>query len=276
VVDGGYNTYLGYDAGNDNVSGNYNTAIGVHAGHTNTGSSNVFLGYKAGEDSAAVSNTLYIDNSDDATPLIYGDFSTDKVTINEDLTVADDLVVGGTTELQNQVSLTGSGLTYMQKTLPIQIARIIASGKPTRVERGIFQGFSLPVGGADEELFTCHCVPNNWDEGSDIVVYVGGWIDTANTDKNFQLRLAYNSWGEGDVVPTTSTDVDVETSTGTAAQYTAFKIKFTIAAGSMARGDALGIRLSRIAADSDEIAGEFVAEGMVMIYRSDSIGSATE
>jgi hypothetical protein len=44
----------------------------------------------------------------------------------------------------------------------------------------------------------------------------------------------------------------------------------------MARGDALGIRLSRIAADSDEIAGEFVAEGMVMIYRSDSIGSATE
>jgi hypothetical protein len=276
IVDGDNNVYIGYDAGNDNVSGDNNVAVGNHAGHTNTGTGNVFLGYKTGEDSGAVDNKLYIDNSDDTTPLIYGDFSTDKVTINEDLEIADDLTVDGNTEFKNQISLSGSGVVYQQKTMPIQIARIISSGTPTRVERGIFQGFSLPVGGANEELFTCQCIPSNWNTGTNMTLYVGGWLDTANTGKKFQLRMAYNSWSDGDVVPATSTNVDVESDTGAAAQYQAFKIKFTIPAGSMARGDALGIRLSRIAATTDEIAGEFVVEGMGLVYQCDSLGSATD
>jgi len=172
--------------------------------------------------------------------------------------------------------LTGSGLIWQQKTMPIQIARIIAAGTPTRVERGIFQGFSLPVGGANEELFTCQCIPNNWNTGTNMTLYVGGWLDTANTGKKFQLRVAYNGWHEGDVVPTTSTDVDVETDTGAASQYQAFKIKFTIPAGSLARGEALGIKLSRIAATAAEITGEFVVEGMVLVYQCDSLGSSTD
>lgn len=197
------------------------------------------------------------------------------VNVTNDLEVTDDVDIGGTTTFRDQIVLTGSGLIYQQKTMPIQIARIIASGTPTRVERGIFQGFSLPVGGANEELFTCQCISGNWDEGSDMYLYVGGWLDTANTGKKFQLRASYNSWSSGDVVPATSTDVDVETSTGAASQYQAFKIRFTIPAGAMARGDALGIRLSRIAASSDEITGEFVVEGMVLVYRCDSLGSST-
>jgi hypothetical protein len=212
-----------------------------------------------------------------------GDISSDQdinvgndVNVTNDLDVGDDLIVGGSTELQDQVSLTGSGLIYQQKTMPIQISRIIASGKPDRVERGIFQGFSLPVGGSDEELFSCQCIPSNWNTGTNMTLYVGGWLDTANTGKKFQLRAAYNSWGDGDVVPATSMDVDVETDTGAAAQYQVFKIKFTIPAGSMARGDALGIRLSRIAATSAEITGEFVVEGIVLVYQCDSLGSATD
>jgi len=175
-----------------------------------------------------------------------------------------------------EITFEGDSRWYDQKTMPIQIARIIAAGKPTRVERGIFQGFSLPIGGADEELFTCQCVPGNWDGTTDFILYVGGWIDTANDDKNFQLRASFENWGDGNVIPAGSTDVDVETNTGAlGGQYKAFKIAFTLDHTGILEGDALGIRLSRIAATADEIAGEFVVEGMVLIYRANSLGNLT-
>jgi len=156
--------------------------------------------------------------------------------------------------------------------MPIQIARIIAAGVPTRVTQGIFQGFSLPVGGANEELYTCQCVAKDWAPGTDLYLYVGGWLDTANDGKNFQLRISWESWSSDDVVPVTSNDVDVETATGTAAQYTAFKIKFTIDGSTLTSGDALGIRLSRIDASANEVVGEFVVEGMVLVYQIDGLG----
>jgi len=170
------------------------------------------------------------------------------------------------------ITLVDEGRVWQQKTMPIQIARIIAAGAPTRVERGIYQGFSLPIGGANEELFSCQCVPGDWAAGTDMYLYVGGWLDTANDGKNFQLRMSYEHWSAGDVVPITSADVDVETATGTAPQFTAFKIKFPIADPTFVSGDALGIKLIRVAASADEIAGEFVVEGMVLVYQVDSLG----
>jgi len=189
-----------------------------------------------------------------------GDWSDDVYL--EQLTLGDPLV------------LAEEGRVYTQKTMPIQIARVIAAGVPTRVEVGIFQGFSLPIGGTNEELFTCQCVPADWD-GSAMYLYVGGWLDTANTDKNFQLRMSHDHWTHGDVVPNAVTNVDVETATGTAAQYTTFKIQFTIVPGDITEGDALGIKLVRIAASTDEITGEFVVEGMVLVYKIDSLGGTT-
>jgi hypothetical protein len=55
------------------------------AGYNNlTGSRNVFLGYKAGYNETG-SDKLYIENSDIATPLIYGDFATNYLRINGNL-----------------------------------------------------------------------------------------------------------------------------------------------------------------------------------------------
>jgi hypothetical protein len=81
---GSDNTALGREALYSNVSGTNNTALGSLAGSNATGSGNVFIGYKAGEDETG-NNKLYIDNSDITTPLIYGDFSTDEVTINGEM-----------------------------------------------------------------------------------------------------------------------------------------------------------------------------------------------
>jgi hypothetical protein len=55
--------------------------MGYAGGYNNqTGSGNVFLGYKAGYNETG-SNKLYIANSDVNPPLIYGDFSTGRVGI---------------------------------------------------------------------------------------------------------------------------------------------------------------------------------------------------
>jgi hypothetical protein len=79
---GYYNTFSGYGAGYYNTKGNYNTFSGYGAGYSNTtGSGNVFLGYQAGYNEIA-SNKLYIDNSSTGTPLIYGDFATNRLGIN--------------------------------------------------------------------------------------------------------------------------------------------------------------------------------------------------
>jgi hypothetical protein len=78
---GGYNTYVGTWAGQNNSSGLRNTFIGNLSGYRNTGSYNVFIGFSAGYNETG-SNKLYIDNSSTSLPLIYGDFSSNYLTIN--------------------------------------------------------------------------------------------------------------------------------------------------------------------------------------------------
>jgi hypothetical protein len=80
------NTFIGFQAGYNGMGGAYNTFIGNRAGQNNNGSNNVFLGHLAGFN-ASGSNRLYIDSSDTSTPLIYGEFDTDKVRINSYLGV---------------------------------------------------------------------------------------------------------------------------------------------------------------------------------------------
>ncbi len=87
LQDGVFNTGIGLEALAAVVTGDNNTALGMFAGYTTTGDGNVFLGYSAGKNELG-SNKLYIDNSDTATPLIYGDFSTDDLTFNGDVHIS--------------------------------------------------------------------------------------------------------------------------------------------------------------------------------------------
>ncbi|MHC4083941.1 MAG: tail fiber domain-containing protein [Planctomycetota bacterium] len=88
------NTFLGYQAGYENTTGNWNTFVGRNAGYSNTtGTGNVCIGARAGFYQTG-SNKLYIANSS-GTPLIYGDFSTDRVGIGTTSPTAK-LHIGGT------------------------------------------------------------------------------------------------------------------------------------------------------------------------------------
>lgn len=85
-TEGDGNVFLGYLAGYSNIGGYQNTFLGYLAGFSNTtGYRNIFIGREAGYNETG-SNKLYIDISSTASPLIYGDFSSNSVTINGSFT----------------------------------------------------------------------------------------------------------------------------------------------------------------------------------------------
>ena len=86
-----YNTAVGHQALYDNTA-NYNSALGYRAGYNATAASCVYLGALAGQNNAA-NNRLYIDNSNSAAPLIYGEFDNNVIKINGELRITGD--VGG-------------------------------------------------------------------------------------------------------------------------------------------------------------------------------------
>jgi hypothetical protein len=55
-VDGGQNVFLGFRAGYASVSGYYNTFVGLQAGYNNTGNWNTFVGYTAGSSNTTGGN----------------------------------------------------------------------------------------------------------------------------------------------------------------------------------------------------------------------------
>ena len=109
---GYYNSFLGYAAGYQKTEGNSNTFVGYQAGYNNTtGSSNVFLGNTAGY-SEAGSNKLYIDNTSTTSPLIYGDFASNRLTFNGSVNVTGSLTKGSGSFVQPHPSDPAKEVVY--------------------------------------------------------------------------------------------------------------------------------------------------------------------
>jgi hypothetical protein len=147
---GSFNTVFGQEALGANVSGNSNVAfgnfagtsstgdnnvfIGSQSGISNTGSGNVFLGNDAGFNETG-SNKLYIDNSSSGTPLIYGDFNTNEVTINDSLTVGKELGVATSTP-NSTLEVNGSVAAKFQTPLVAGTTNPDATGLVWRYTTG--------------------------------------------------------------------------------------------------------------------------------------------
>jgi hypothetical protein len=78
---GSYNVMIGSQSGVNNITGSNNTFIGNSAGRNNTGARNVFIGTNAGYSDTG-SDKLYIANSGTTTPLVWGDFSLNRLVVN--------------------------------------------------------------------------------------------------------------------------------------------------------------------------------------------------
>ena len=182
--------------------------------------------------------------------------------------------------ISQPLALTDDAPAYRDSTFTFNYVNITGQGKPTLVNVGAFYGFSLPVYNSDdEELFSCKCMPGDWDGTTDPIIYLGGWLDTANDTKKFNLQVSVETadYSGNDVVPATTNDYPVETTTGNWAQYTSFKVAFTIDASAigLAVGQPITVRVRRLAATGDEIAGEVVIEGAVIVYVANKLGGAT-
>lgn len=95
LTSGTGNVAIGNSSLQNNTSGSNNTAIGRLAGGNATGSGNVFIGYQAGRNETG-DNKLYIEPTNSATPLIWGDFSADSLVINGSQYVTNNITYVGT------------------------------------------------------------------------------------------------------------------------------------------------------------------------------------
>ena len=78
---GANNVSAGYNSLQSNTTGYFNVALGNGAGFTNVaGFGNVFLGNQSGYNETG-NNKLYITNNSSATPLVYGNFETNKLSV---------------------------------------------------------------------------------------------------------------------------------------------------------------------------------------------------
>ena len=136
---GNANTAIGIDASRQNSTGSNNVAIGANANKNNKeGSDNTIIGYMAGAGTALHNksgnvflgyaagfyetgdNKLYIENSNSATPLIYGEFDNDILAVNGNLGVGTQTpdvklqVVGGTDATLTDGGYLVTGLTTGQ------------------------------------------------------------------------------------------------------------------------------------------------------------------
>ena len=89
INNGDNNLFAGFFTAYSKTSGGQNIFLGSYSGYGNTsGSGNVFIGYQAGYNETG-SQRLYIDNTSTSSPLVYGEFDNDRITINNILKVGD-------------------------------------------------------------------------------------------------------------------------------------------------------------------------------------------
>ena len=195
---GSYNTAVGSDSLVAVTDGDNNTAIGYKAGATNvTGSGNVFIGYESGPASGSVDNKLYIDNSKNNTPLIYGDFATDTVTIN------DNLVITGTFSDSNYTFDTNGNVTGLGT---VNSGDITSSGNITANGSFIIGNANI----SETELETIDGVtPGTVSAGKAVIVDGTSNISGFNTlsANTIKANTFVDSNGEGFLYKDTANDI---------------------------------------------------------------------
>jgi len=184
------------------------------------------------------------------------------------------------------ISLSGDGLVSLRLRPELDANNIRVFTVPDEVTvpdpGGIYKGFSLPIWSDDnQELFFRQSVPFRWDGASDLIAAVTVALSAANTDKKFQLQLAWEHFAKDAVVPASANEVPSgDKATGTAAIYQTFTVQFTIqydidgAGNEIKAGEVLSARLRRVDADDivNEITGNVIILDWYVEYQRNKLG----
>jgi hypothetical protein len=189
----------------------------------------------------------------------------------------------------NYIDITDSGVLTLhgtaKRTLTLRpemdsVAQL-AHSKPTQVSLGVYKGYSFPIYSADdEEIYFRETVPGRWDGKSDITFHIYIALAAAeDAGDRFQMRFSWEHSPEGEPVPITSNDVDVEQIlvVGRIAQYDLYELSFVIdydidgVGNEIQPHELLGGRLRRIAATASEIDNEVILLDWHTLYTVDKM-----
>ena len=282
------NVMIGNHAGQLTSTADNNILIGYQAGDVlTTGDNNIIIGYDIDPSAADASNEINIGG------VYFGDTSTGVAWLKNKLifTQADgdeyiDSLADGYMDYRattahrfgdgtNQLLISGAGVVMLEGTAKrwlavrpdLDFTTITAQGKPTQVVIGVFHGYSMPIYNNDnEEMFFNLNVPGRWDEASDIIVHLLVALSGAeDVNDNFNFQLSWEHLTEGDVVPATSHDVEVEQAVLAArnAQHSTYELQFTLDydvddPDDVADHDDLSVRLRRIDATNPDVTNEII------------------
>ncbi len=191
---------------------------------------------------------------------------------NDGTTILNDIIT-----FNEQLVLAGDGKGWIELRPELDFDIIKKRGVPDSYERGVFAGFELPIYAADfQELIFEICVPDRWDGASIVHVHLDVYVIGAQDDGDaFRMQIDYEHYNGGvDVVPATSTPIEVETETGASAAFQSYHIHFDIPAGDMLGDDILAFRVRRIdVEDGVEIDGNLVFNHAGVIFLCDKLGN---
>ena len=201
--EGANNVFLGYKAGGDHVSGNGNVMIGQAAGLNNLyGKKNVFIGTSAGANETG-DHKLYIANTNDPTPLIYGEFDNDRLAINGvlDINVSNEIVGAFNVGENNVVS---SNFTFtMGKEVEASNWGAVAMGylSETSGQMSMSIGYDAQASGYSSfSLGTYTKALNDYSQAFGKSSEARGQVSTAfgeGTYSDAQFSLALGRWNVG-------------------------------------------------------------------------------
>lgn len=183
------NTIIGSDSASSLTTGGTNVLIGNNTGASlTTETGNILIGFQAGQNLTA-SNKLYIANSNTATPLIEGDFSTSILSINGQLEITNDNCI--THNSNNLITDTGAnGL--------IKIGNSSADNDPTySVLIGEDAGNNMTTGAARNIAIGYQALLTNTTSDDNVAVGVEVLKLSTGTGNTAIGRLAGTNIGVG-------------------------------------------------------------------------------
>ncbi len=194
---GNYNVGIGYDSNRLNQEGSKNTIIGYKAGRgssVHNKSGNVFLGYQAGYNEAG-NDKLYIENSNSSSPLIWGDFANDSISINGKFHAVDnitgDKIIGSINNLVDGKAFTNT--IYLGKNAGKDSDSTL---KLNNIGIGAYSLYSNVDGTNNISIGTESLL---WNKNGTQNISIGNFSFSYNENGSKNTVIGYSAGGDGNI-----------------------------------------------------------------------------
>jgi hypothetical protein len=266
-----YNVAIGFQSSKTIGDVDNNVTIGYRSGYSGPGGGCVFIGANAGYNETG-SNKLYIENSNSATPLIYGEFDNNLVKIYGSLYIGD---ASNYSKFEADGILTMTGTARVLNDLWIDAGGIKAPGsKPaSQVDWGIGIAWEFSDGTDDTIIFNMK-VPSRMDRSVAPTLKIG-WSSGATEKVGvWQLEYLWTKLGEA----TDAAAQETLETTGTTPVTADGLVVSSFTGIDVPDSDdvCLHCRLKRLGADGDDTLSDTAElHGVCLEFTTNKLGTAT-